>query len=121
MYARGFGYFDHILPALAIRGGPGGQRASYFCLENDHWRIIGLDTAYNSVGAPLIERFIQSDCALPAELIDWLRTTVKPLSDEKHIDQEVVELGEHAREQRAGLARRQAVGPIQLEAIRAES
>src|ERR1039458_4612772 len=25
-----------------------GQWASFFCLENKHWRIIGLDTGYNS-------------------------------------------------------------------------
>ena len=61
-----FGYFDHLLPKLGVRGSPGGQRASYFCLENDHWRVVALDTAYNSVRAPLIERFIEPDCALPA-------------------------------------------------------
>ena len=44
MYALGYGYFDHILPKLGVRGSPRGQRASYFCLENDHWRIIALDT-----------------------------------------------------------------------------
>src|ERR1700733_9899565 len=78
MYARGYGYFDDILPKLGVRGSPHGQRASYFCLENDHWRIIALDTGYNSVGAPILERFVQPDCALPAELIDWLCNVVKP-------------------------------------------
>ena len=82
MYARGYGYFDCILPELGVRGGSRGQRASYFCLENDHWRIIALDTGYNSVGAPLLERFLQPDCTLPAELIDWLRTVVKPQPDD---------------------------------------
>jgi hypothetical protein len=82
MYALGYGYFDHILPKLGIHGGPRGQRASYFCLENDHWRIIALDTAYNSVGAPVLERLLQPDCALPDELIEWLRTVVKPHSDD---------------------------------------
>jgi len=82
MYARGFGYFDHILPRLGLRDSPQGQKASYFCLENDHWRIIGLDTGYNSVGAPILERFIQPDCALRPELIDWLRDIVKPRSDD---------------------------------------
>ena len=68
MYALGYGYFDHILPKLGVRGSPHGQRASYFCLENDHWRIIALDTSYNSVGAPILEHFLEPDCALPAEL-----------------------------------------------------
>ena len=60
MYALGYGYFDHILPKLGVRGSPRGQRASYFCLENDHWRIIALDTSYNSVGAPVLEHFLRA-------------------------------------------------------------
>lgn len=39
MYSGGYAYFDITLPRL-------GQKASYFSLENDHWRLIGLDTAY---------------------------------------------------------------------------
>ena len=60
MYALGYGYFDHILPKLGVSGSPRGQRASYFCLENDHWRIIALDTSYNSVGAPILEHFLRA-------------------------------------------------------------
>jgi hypothetical protein len=40
MFAKGVGYFDVILPFC-------GQPASYFRLENEHWRLIGLDTAYD--------------------------------------------------------------------------
>ena len=82
MLARGFGYFDHILPKLGVRGSPDGQRASYFCLENDHWRILALDTGYNSVGAPIIEHFFEPDCALPDQLVEWLRKVVRPRSDD---------------------------------------
>ena len=64
MYALGYGYFDHILPKLGVHDSPRGQRASYFCLENDHWRIIALDTGYNSVGAPILEHFLQPDFEL---------------------------------------------------------
>jgi hypothetical protein len=39
MYSGGFGYFDLALPALQ-------QDASYFALENKHWLLVGLDTAY---------------------------------------------------------------------------
>ena len=39
MYGGGYAYFDTTLPRL-------GQEASYFCLENNDWRIIGLDTGY---------------------------------------------------------------------------
>ncbi len=40
MYSGGHGYFEKVLPAL-------GQPASYFCLMNDHWRLIGLDSAFD--------------------------------------------------------------------------
>jgi hypothetical protein len=39
MYSGGYGYFDLALPAL-------GQAASYFAFQNDHWLLVGLDTAY---------------------------------------------------------------------------
>jgi hypothetical protein len=75
MYARGLGYFDRILPAL-------GQRASFFCLENDHWRIFAIDTGYNSIGIPLLEYFLDPDCTLPRHTIDWLRHIVRPRRDD---------------------------------------
>ena len=54
MYARGFAYFDRMLPTLGLitNGKPLGQKASFFCLENEFWRIIALDTGYNSIGLP---------------------------------------------------------------------
>ncbi len=39
MYSGGESYFNTVLPAF-------GQKQSFFCLENQYWRIIGLDTAY---------------------------------------------------------------------------
>lgn len=39
MYSGGFGYFKQILPAF-------GQEGSYFALQNEHWVLVGLDTAY---------------------------------------------------------------------------
>jgi len=41
MYSGGKGYFDHILPQFE-------QPASHFALRNDHWLLVGLDTAYQS-------------------------------------------------------------------------
>ena len=43
MYSGGFGYFDFLLadPRFARQ-----QGSSYFSLRNDHWHILGLDTAY---------------------------------------------------------------------------
>jgi hypothetical protein len=39
MYSGGEAYFNLVLRAF-------GQPQSFFCLENQHWRVIGLDTAY---------------------------------------------------------------------------
>jgi hypothetical protein len=39
MYCGGEYFFKTVLPAFA-------QKQPFFCLENDSWRIIGLDTAY---------------------------------------------------------------------------
>jgi hypothetical protein len=81
---RGFAYFDRILPALGLmsHGKPSGQKASFFCLENEYWRIIGLDTAYDSIGWPLLEYFVRPACALRPEQISWLREIVRPRDDD---------------------------------------
>jgi len=73
MYANGNGYFDVLLPAL-------GQKTSYFCLRNDYWDVLALDTGYNSVGIPLLEKisWFSPDCKLRPEILSWLRETVKP-------------------------------------------
>ncbi len=39
MYTGGEAFFNVVLPAF-------GQSQPFFCLENEHWRLIGLDTAY---------------------------------------------------------------------------
>ncbi len=39
MYTGGKGYFDHILQKFE-------QPASYFALRNEHWLLVGLDTAF---------------------------------------------------------------------------
>lgn len=78
MYALGKAYFDEMLPTLgALKDGrPEGQRASFFCLENEHWRIIALDTGYLSIGVPVLEYFWPPDCGLPAAVLQWLRKIV---------------------------------------------
>jgi hypothetical protein len=84
MYALGYGYFDGVLPAVGLvrDGRPQGQRASFFCLENEHWRVLALDTGYNSIGIPLVEYLLQPDSALPRETIEWLRDVVRPRRDD---------------------------------------
>ena len=87
MYARGTGYFDLVLNAMGMTTGPKGQpqKASFFCLENAHWRVIALDTGYNSVGIPFVERLFEPDCALPEPLLVWLRDTLRLKDDKRGI------------------------------------
>ena len=89
MYARGIAYFDRFLPELGMRPGcgarPAGQHASFFCLENEHWRIIALDTGYNSIGIPILEYLFSPSCKLRDEQLQWLREVVKPSQDKRGI------------------------------------
>jgi Calcineurin-like phosphoesterase len=64
MYSGGYAYFDIALARL-------GQEASYFCLENANWRLIGLDTGY-------------IDHDLNLEQVKWL-TALLNESDKKNI------------------------------------
>ena len=95
MYAKGNAYFKFLLPELGIVDPATcqlqGQNASFFCLETDHWRLIGLDTGYNSVGTPILEkvpfvkRFFNPECALPKRLLKWLDEQVRPSEDKRGI------------------------------------
>ena len=86
MYARGYAYFDRMLPTLGpiVNGTAQGQRASFFCLENEYWHIIALDTGYNSIGLPVLEYILKPDCALRPELLAWIRRAV-PRDDRRGI------------------------------------
>lgn len=89
MYAKGGPYFRLFLPTLGLDGHK--QTASYFCLETPGWRIVALDTGFNSVGWPLLGvlpilssiRFVAGDCRLEPALMDWLRDDVKLGADSK--------------------------------------
>ncbi len=93
MYGGGRPYFTEVIGSRGCceTGTGQKQRASYFCLESDHWRILGLDTGYNSVGLPFLGSipgirdisWVGADCRLEGNLIDWLRETVKPASRRK--------------------------------------
>jgi hypothetical protein len=94
MYALGRAYFEEMLPTLGLtrNGKPLGQKASYFCLENAHWRIIGLDTGYDSIGWPLLEDIFPPACALQSEQIEWLRNVVRLRKDDPR---GIILLGHH--------------------------
>jgi Calcineurin-like phosphoesterase len=93
MYANGGGYFDVFLPRLGLRtsGGVTGQQTSFFCLENQHWRVIAVDTGYNSIGVPILSGIpwinsipgIGGDCELPAPLVQWVKEVVRPGEDRR--------------------------------------
>lgn len=100
MYARGNGYFGSILPRMGMRKSSGewgeGQAASFFCLENKYWRIMGLDTGYNATGfdwgkMPFFDKFetfrtsirFKPRCILPNPVISWLQHTVNPDADKR--------------------------------------
>ncbi|MDP4221402.1 MAG: metallophosphoesterase [Bacteroidota bacterium] len=72
MFSRGIPYFDVLLPNLGMATDgkyPNGQGSSVFCLENDDWMIVGLDTGYNSV-----KWFVQF--GLRDENIEWLKQRI---------------------------------------------
>jgi hypothetical protein len=45
MYSGGHGYFDTLLADSRFVAQ---QQSSFFSLENDHWQLLGLDTAYTA-------------------------------------------------------------------------
>jgi hypothetical protein len=79
MYSNGNAFFQHLLPAMYIQEGEvkKSQQAGFFCLENAHWRIIGIDTGYTSVGRPFLEIISPPDCHLKKEQVEWLRDVVR--------------------------------------------
>jgi len=96
MYACGDAYFDRFLREL-------GQKASFFCLQNKYWKIVGLDTAYYSTGVRTALSFLsrikkiqwlrktswfKPSCKLHDELMKWLRKVLPPVP--KNPDSETV-------------------------------
>ena len=85
MYANGGPYFRLFLRRLGMEGSQG-QVASFFALETDAWRILAIDTGYNSVGVPILSMIpglkripaIGGDCHLEEALMRWLRDVVQP-------------------------------------------
>src|SRR5204863_9774529 len=58
MYSGGYGLFDHMLADPRFKHQAG---SSWFSIENRHWRIVGLDTAWDEEGIhdPRTERGLQ--------------------------------------------------------------
>ena len=87
MYSSGKPFFTQLLPYMgSFANGKVGQQqqASYFCLETEHWRIIGLDTGYDSLKG-LLGLSANTGLKLPDQQMDWLREVVQPSSDKRGI------------------------------------
>jgi hypothetical protein len=90
MYGGGEPYFKTVLLYGSPEPGQT-QRASFFALESEHWRILGLDTGYNSTGVPVLGslplvqsiKAIGGDAHLEPAILDWLRSNVRPLERRK--------------------------------------
>jgi hypothetical protein len=52
MYSGGYGYFDVLLGDRRFASQAG---CSYFALTNDHWQLLGLDSAYSDPDKPDLE------------------------------------------------------------------
>ena len=77
MYSGGSPYLDDFLPTLGIPTTEDRQQLrSYFCLEAPQWRIVAIDTGYNSDAGG-------GDCTLPQPLLDWLQNVVNPIGNPK--------------------------------------
>jgi hypothetical protein len=91
MYSGGQGYFETFLPTLGLfdaeRKVSNRQSASYFCLEAEHWVILGLDTGYHSGGVPAFTSipvlntfpFFNVDARFDDKMMAWLKETVDRL------------------------------------------
>jgi hypothetical protein len=81
MYGGGKAYFECFLHKLGTSNPPQKQLTSFFCLETPCWRIVAVDTGYNSVGLPILGAipglnklsFVGANCRLEDGLIAWLR------------------------------------------------
>lgn len=77
MYSRGYGLFDDVWPTVGMKDNTTktslGQKTSYSVLENEHWRLLFLDTGYTTY-SPLIHNDTNPQMEM---VIDWLKNIVK--------------------------------------------
>lgn len=84
MYSSGKCYFQQLLPYMGnyVKEQNQIQQASFFCLQNEYWRIIGLDTGYYS-----LKGWLGLKPNLNLELHDyqkeWLQNIVKLNDDNR--------------------------------------
>jgi predicted phosphodiesterase len=69
LYAGGKPFYD-LLDKLAVLNGSDKKMASYFCLRNEHWQLIGLDTA-------LHDRLGAGPTYLEESELEWLNDKIQ--------------------------------------------
>lgn len=77
MYSGGRAYFESIRRAF-------GQQTSFFCIENAHWRVVGLDTGYFAKLFPLFE-LLPWWIHLHPHNVEWLQRNVLSADDQRPI------------------------------------
>jgi hypothetical protein len=77
MYGGGQAYFG-LLDQL-------GQPASYFCLRNDDWQLVAMDTGKNSGIADPFRHLQEQPTHLEPTEVDWLRHRVKTAGRRKTV------------------------------------
>ena len=107
MYSGGDAYFKTFLPTLGLLNAAqvveDPQSASYFCLEAEHWLILGLDTGYHSGGTPVFASvpglkaipFLNVDARFDDKMIAWLKQTIQRLRDKGSAGKSVLLLTHH--------------------------
>jgi hypothetical protein len=90
LYGGGTPYYTRVVPWGSPAPGEQ-QRAAFFSLESEHWRILGIDTGYNSAGIPILGslpglssiQWIGGNGRIEPAVLDWIRTNVRPRENPK--------------------------------------
>jgi hypothetical protein len=77
LYAGGKPFYD-LLDKLSILNSSGKKMASYFCLRNENWQLIGLDTA-------LHDRLGSGPTYLEESELDWLKDKMDSAANRRTI------------------------------------
>jgi hypothetical protein len=107
MYSGGHAYFDVFLKKLGVlnpdKTVKDPQSASYFCLETEHWLVLGLDTGYHSGGVPAFAAipglnkipFFNIDARFDDKMLAWLKQTMNTLKAKGSFNKSILLLTHH--------------------------
>jgi hypothetical protein len=107
MYSGGQGYFNTFLKTMGLLNASktviNPQSASYFCLEAEHWLVLGLDTGYHSGGAPAFTNipgvnsipFLNVDARFDDKMVAWLKQAMGTLQPQGSAKKPILVLTHH--------------------------